>query len=166
PKPESEMPGYVEGFVTLPIKRPEMLQGLDPSPERQAHRDAGVLFPGNSHTGGFPNVLGWFRGYMETDPQGKKTFHIIEVQSDWAAKAREIKERIDSGTRFERQRQEELGKIQHPLLPSWERLTLKAAIDHAIKNGADKIAVSDAETAMMTEGHDALGPTVRAIGGE
>ena len=42
-----------------------------------------------------------------------------------------------------------------PLLPHYERLALKAAIDHARSEGADAIAISDAETAMMTEGHDA-----------
>jgi hypothetical protein len=41
-----------------------------------------------------------------------------------------------------------------PLLSHYERLALKAAIDHARSEGATKIAISDAETAMMTEGHD------------
>ena len=41
-----------------------------------------------------------------------------------------------------------------PLLKYWESLALKAAVNHAQKQGATNIIVSDAETAMMTEGHD------------
>jgi hypothetical protein len=42
----------------------------------------------------------------------------------------------------------------HPLLKDYNRLILKAAIEQARKEGATHIMVSDAETAMMTEGHD------------
>jgi len=42
----------------------------------------------------------------------------------------------------------------HPLLRDYNRLILKAAIEQARKEGATHIVVSDAETAMMTEGHD------------
>lgn len=42
----------------------------------------------------------------------------------------------------------------HPLLRDYNRLILKAAIEQARKEGATHIMVSDAETAMMTEGHD------------
>lgn len=42
----------------------------------------------------------------------------------------------------------------HPLLRDYNRLILKAAIDQARKEGATHIMISDAETAMMTEGHD------------
>ena len=40
------------------------------------------------------------------------------------------------------------------LLKYWESLALKAALNHAKKEGASNIIISDAETAMMTEGHD------------
>lgn len=46
----------------------------------------------------------------------------------------------------------------HPLLGSYESLGLKAAIQHARELGITKLAVSDAETAMMTEGHDRVQP--------
>ena len=36
-----------------------------------------------------PNTLGFVRGYME-NVGGKKVFHIIEVQSDWAQHVREL----------------------------------------------------------------------------
>jgi hypothetical protein len=43
----------------------------------------------------------------------------------------------------------------HPLLKDYNRLILKAAIEQARKEGATHVMISDAETAMMTEGHDA-----------
>jgi hypothetical protein len=114
----------------------------------------GIVFPA-SHS--FPpNTLGWSRGYMETLPDGKKVFHVVEVQSDWAQRQRELvevsKETEALGNR--RLAQEQRTKLSDPLLADWSRLVLKASIDHAIKEGADEIAISDAETAMMTEGHD------------
>jgi hypothetical protein len=139
PKPESEMKDYVEGAVVVGYGTHEqqVKEGRSEPRFLSSH-----YFP--------PNTLGWFRGYMETLPNGKKVFHIIEVQSDWAQNRREFLE-AEKGRRLDVRL---TGVADHPLLPQWERLTLKAAIDHAIKNGADEIAVSDAETAMMTEGHD------------
>jgi len=45
----------------------------------------------------------------------------------------------------------------HPLLRDYNRLILKATIDQVRKEGATHIMLSDAETAMMTEGHDLHG---------
>ncbi len=42
----------------------------------------------------------------------------------------------------------------HPLLPIHQNLILKSVIKEAQKQGISKVAVSDGETAMMTEGHD------------
>lgn len=42
----------------------------------------------------------------------------------------------------------------HLLLPHHQRLALKAAIEHARKRGIKRVVIDDAETAMMTEGHD------------
>lgn len=44
--------------------------------------------------------------------------------------------------------------MDHPLEKDYNRMILKAAIEQARKEGATHIMVSDAETAMMTEGHD------------
>jgi len=41
-----------------------------------------------------------------------------------------------------------------PLIKYWESLALKAAMNHAKKQGASNIIISDADTAMTTEGHD------------
>lgn len=43
---------------------------------------------------------------------------------------------------------------EHPLLPIHQNLILKSVIREAQKRGINKIAISDAETAMMTEKHD------------
>ncbi len=41
-----------------------------------------------------------------------------------------------------------------PLLAQHQRLALKAAIEHARKRGIKRVVIDDAETAMLTEGHD------------
>jgi len=41
-----------------------------------------------------------------------------------------------------------------PLIKYWESLALKAALNHARKQGASNVIISDADTVMMTEGHD------------
>jgi hypothetical protein len=52
----------------------------------------------------------------------------------------------------------------HPLLQVYESLALKAAIQHAKEIGASKVILSDAETAMMTEGHDRAYPVRAQVG--
>lgn len=46
--------------------------------------------------------------------------------------------------------------MPHPLLQHHQRLALKAAVEHARKRGIKRVVVDDAETAMMTEGHDRI----------
>lgn len=168
PKPESEMPGYVELAVVKPNKNrleierlSKQQMALDQSTAMgmtEAHmlqskinnlaqgRAAEPKFP-SSHR--FPpNTLGWIRGYMETTKEGKKVFHVIEAQSDWGQNVREQKERGIPESMIK------MAQRGDPLLPDWERLLVKAAITHAKEVGADAIAFSDAETAMMTEEHD------------
>lgn len=41
-----------------------------------------------------------------------------------------------------------------PLLPKYEKLAIKSAINYARSHGLDKIAILDADSAMMTESHD------------
>jgi hypothetical protein len=55
-------------------------------------------------------------------------------------------------------------KATHPLLAHYETLALKTAIQHAREIGAKYIAISDAETAMMTEGHDRYGVDAESDG--
>jgi hypothetical protein len=105
---------------------------------------------------------------METLPDGRKVFHVFEVQSDWAQtqreKLKEIERRKLAGTDQQTQDYiinpaiESAKASEDPLLKDYNRLALKAAVEHAYREGADAIAISDAETAMMTEGHDRAAP--------
>ena len=156
PKSEKDMPGYVEIAVTKPLKGDELYQkraNETRQPSQQLARETGVQFP-SSHS--FPpNTLVFGRGYMETLPNGKKVFHVIEVQSDWAQRERNRLEEANNPENPDTFRATAKSLTgQEPLLHDYERLGLKALIEHARKEGADAIAISDAETAMMTEGHD------------
>lgn len=143
PKPLDEMPGAVDILVRVPISAEEQMA------RRDLHgRGKETLYEGHHFLDEDINILGWTRGYMETLPTGEKVFHVFEVQSDWAQRVRKEEAKQNEFT------------PKHPLLPESNRLALKAAIRHAIDNGADYIAVSDAETAMLTEGHDHLPQTV------
>lgn len=144
PKAERDMPGYTE----IAVVKSTRSVGKTGTGKDVPQKDD-VQFP-SSHS--FPpNTLGFARGYME-NVGGKKVFHVIEVQSDWAQRVRED---------VERQKQYHAQGVPFysktdtdPLLPHYERLALKAAIEHARSEGATHVALSDAETAMMTEGHD------------
>jgi hypothetical protein len=111
----------------------------------------GILWsPDNLHEN-VPNTLGWAAIQYETLPNGEKVAHIFELQSRWGQHERNLaKQRKDT---FKVPGEDV--DTGHPLLKDYNRLILKAAIDEARKRGATKIAISDAETAMITEGHDA-----------
>lgn len=189
PKELSSMPGYVEGLVRVPIKGEYQPEGGETRASRQ---DQGIKYTGPHFGEHDTNVVGFFRGYMETLPDGKKAFHVIEVQSDWGQARRKAEgavgavkvveengqwyleqkfgdqtrrldyESKEAAERAANQARQNLQPLlnqspQHPLLSAYENLTLKAAIQHAKANGAEKIILSDAETAMMSEGHDRQG---------
>lgn len=156
PKSEQDMPGYTEIAVVKKGKEANLGKSVETGKDI-IHKQE--LFP-SSHN--FPsNTLGFVRGYME-NINGKKVFHVFEVQSDWAQKIRDYKEQMQKDVDFGLADQSRANELiahfvkQHSdvLIPQYERLALKAAIDHARSEGADAIAISDAETAMITEGHD------------
>lgn len=98
------------------------------------------------------------RGYEEVLPTGEKAFHVFELQGTVAQRraqtiASKLAEPSATGGVNE-QAVSYLQKTNHPLLASYETLGLKAGIQYARSIGARYIAISDAETAMMTEGHD------------
>ena len=121
--------------------------------------------PDNLHEN-LPNTLGWAMIQYKTGPKGEKIAVIAEAQSRWAQVLRDQKSDLE---RIQRETEAETGRRMtdtemateyriaqnHPLLRDYNRLILKAAIEQARKEGATHIMVSDAETAMMTEGHDA-----------
>lgn len=142
PKAEKDMPGYVEIAVVKPAK--QVFQEGNTGHGVIKYKGDEVQFP-SSHS--FPpNTLGFVRGYMEGD-----TFHVIEVQSDWAKHTRDYRQKFPENAA----KQEVGGGVKDdPLLRHWERLAVKAAIEHAREAGAKKIAFQDAESAMLMEGHD------------
>jgi hypothetical protein len=101
-------------------------------------------------------------------PNGEKAFHVIEVQSDWGQKLREEQARFGEHVKAGKLVDTDMSRAgylttqQHPLLEHYETLGLKAAIQHAKEIGATKVILPDAETAMMTEGHD-KGGNVEAV---
>lgn len=118
-----------------------------------------------------PNTLGWAAIQYET-VNGEKVAHLFEVQSRWGQEVREATQRLSEGESGYRKRYTRHGRYLAALaresmtldsqlvanapamLRDYNRLILKAAIDQARLAGATKIAISDAETAMMTEMHD------------
>jgi hypothetical protein len=112
--------------------------------------------PDNLHEN-LPNTLGWAMIQYKTGPKGEKIAVIAEAQSRWGQAMRERKQELANTPASEsnsRALQQSAMGQDHPLLRDYNRLILKAAIEQAHKEGATHIMVSDAETAMMTEGHD------------
>lgn len=144
PKPESEMKDYVE-IAVVKGKGAKLKSGIyNPNAED-------IKFP-SSHN--FPpNTLGFVRGYMEGD-----TFHVIEVQSDWAQQQHKLEQNKNvydlDPAENQRINKENISRSADPLLAHYERLALKSAIEHARASGAKRIAIQDAESAMLMEGHD------------
>ena len=131
-----------------------------------------------------PNTLGWAMIQYKTGPKSEKIAVIVEAQSRWgqeryknepiSAKMEEpndvawtVRKRGKDTTPdsvVAKTAEEAITKAKknwdveyppHDLLKDYNRLILKAAIEQAKKEGATHIVVSDAETAMMSEGHDA-----------
>lgn len=150
PKAEKDMPGYVE----IAVVKPHPLK-TKTNPDGSLTRSNAAQFP--SQHSFPPNTLAFARGYMEHLPSGEKVFHVVEVQSDWAAREQRREQEIknkDNPDSFKKSISDAAKQQGDPRLAHYETLALKAAIEHARQEGATKVAVSDAETAMMSEGHD------------
>lgn len=123
--------------------------------------------PDGLHTN-LNDTLGWAMVQIVPDPKTNEPVMVIaEAQSDWGQtvreKAKEATKVRDQAAEFyedpslNRQAsylEAEVKKLSHPLLPIHQNLILKAVIKEAQKRGIRKVAISDGETAMMTEGHD------------
>jgi len=111
--------------------------------------------PDNLHEN-LPNTIGWAMIQYKTGANGEKIALIGEAQSRWGQALRDLKhsEDFDSARDHSLNYQAKLRQLDHPLLRDYNRLILKAAIEQARKEGATHIVVSDAETSMMSEGHD------------
>lgn len=134
-----------------------------------------------------PNTLGWAMvQYVPHPVTGEKVMFVAEQQSRWGQQyqkqSKDVAIREESGrwniyekgekTRSFGSRSEAERELQiwgrapsHPLLPIQHSLILKSLIREAQKQGVTKIALSDGETAMMTEGHDkAASPRIEQFG--
>lgn len=166
-------------------------ESASPENIARLNRSIGVKFTEDSHFPDDPNVVSFARVRFEKGPNGEKIAHVIEVQSDWASMRRSVDERLvkgedgkytikpaegyrDSGevpvkynTKEEADAayKEQYGTWRHtpndPALKYYNELAVKGAIDHAIKEGATHIAVSDSETVMLSEGHDKIRSAVK-----
>jgi hypothetical protein len=95
------MPGAVDLLVRVPLKKPlERITTIKRDPDegsfdvppnrRQIEQEAGLKYSSHHYPTEGKNLLAHVRGYMETTPDGKKVFHVFEVQSDWAQARRRI----------------------------------------------------------------------------
>lgn len=99
-----------------------------------------------------PNTLGWAMIQYKDHPIFGKVAYLEEVQSRWGQEVRNEKKR--NGPDYTE------NAPDHPLLKDYNRLILKAAIQQAKKEGATHIVISDADSAMITEGHDKMASAV------
>jgi len=100
-----------------------------------------------------PNTLGWAMVQIVPDPKtGEPVMFVGELQSRWGQTVQKAKQRAkEQGALAQFEAAPPEG---HPLLDLHQSLVLKAVVAEAQKRGIKKIAVSDGETAMMTEMHD------------
>lgn len=147
PKPVNDMTGAVDILVRVPRNE----QGI----EMGELSNSGIEFRGNHFGDSDKNVLASIRGYEEHLPNGEKVFHVFEIQSDWGQRvSRESILKEEYKEKFPEAGKDFYDTKNHPLLRHYETLAVKTAIQHAREIGAKYIAISDGETAMMTEMHD------------
>lgn len=126
-----------------------------------------------------PNTLGWAMVQFVPDPRtGETVMFLAEQQSRWGQEKAKwnmredpdipgkfsvsyrgsdgvLQMRTNGKTKQEAQDYIDQKVSSSPLLDLQHKLVLKAAMDEARKRGVTKMVVSDGETAMMTEKHDA-----------
>lgn len=136
------------------------LMGETPDKELRAE---GILWrPDNLHEN-LPNTLGWAMVQYKTGPKGEKIGGMMEAQSRWGQKvakqARATEENYANEIDWADVAREKARQTykQVPLLRDYNRLIVKATIEQIKKEGGDHLFIPDAETAMMTEGHDLSG---------
>lgn len=123
--------------------------------ELESKSDSQFWQPDNLHEN-LPNTLGWAMVQIVPHPvTGEKVMFVGEAQSRWGQSAqREDKRRAKEQAQYNMPEPYAALVQRHPLLPIHQNLILKSVIKEAQKQGISKVAVSDGESAMMTEGHD------------
>lgn len=182
PKPLKDMPGAVDILVRVPIV-PSSRDAIDIIREEgftgveggltASRLEKGIKFEGGHFGGSDKNIVGWVRGYVETLPSGEKVFHVFEVQSDWAQQIQQSLQQQAAAsaagrpnTHGDRAVDRMMRNMSDPILSYYESVALKAAIRHARDLGITKIAISDGETAALTEGHDKVVAIARRANGK
>lgn len=160
PRELKDMPGAVDILVRIP-RRSRDTNKSQYGDSRDALTVAPPLYPASdSH---YPqsgdNLLTHVRAYEHTLPDGRRVLRVFEVQSDWAQqRAKEVKEiekrRLTNEEDYFRKYFNIPETASHPLHPHTNKLGLKAAMEIARRRGLDGVVIDDAETAMLTEGHD------------
>lgn len=167
PKPLDQMPDARDITVEEPLTEVAPWYPKNATPEQVERADKkariqtsdAVKFSEGTHFPTRKNVIGFARMYTEKW-LGKAGTFIFEVQSDWAAKMRREQDNLELSRRdgtpadVVRLIEGDVRAMDTPLLQVHETLSLKAAIADAKARGQTWVAVTDAETAMMTEGHD------------
>ena len=173
--PEKHIP-FEEYWKQLGFDSPTSYQGKQLTAEQQASlrkdyetkygfdKKSTLWSPDNLHEN-LPNTLGWAMVQIVPHPvTGEKVMFVGEAQSRWGQEQQKMQKALKQGgdSRYasDRDYSAQLKQIDHPLLPIHQNLILKAAIKEAQKQGITKVAISDGETAMMTEGHDKSPETV------
>jgi hypothetical protein len=140
-------------------------EGYNANRAKQQHNKLeNILWqPDNLHEN-LPNTPIWNMIQYKTGPKGERIAVIVENQGSWIQAKHAYESALKKG-KSEKEAYQLSVKAgsgrgyrphqDHPLLQHAQRLGLKAAIEQARKEGATHIMISDAETAMMTEGHDA-----------
>lgn len=176
PKSEQDMPGYVDGLVRVPTGLSHEDTNILEQ-DRYGDRGTDLINSGEAakikyrgpHFGSEDtNVLAFFRGFEDKGENVKslenvgktfdgKVWHKVENQTDWF-KVTDNKDgtyTTSDGKKFNsRKEAESYNTTRHPLASYAETLALKAELKHALSVGAKWFFVPDAETVMMTEGHD------------
>jgi len=153
---------YQEGSISIQPHEVGKPRPFSPDKGTGFFQDQHVPFPNNTvaHWRGFTvsgkELKSFNPGAFDTLPDEAKVFWIEEVQSDWAQKVRETKAELAESTlpQTKERLSWSLKAMGHPLLKESNRIGIKAAIEKAREKGATHVVVSDAETAMMSEGHD------------
>lgn len=168
PKPLDQMPGAVDILVRVPEKKLSDF-GLEPGDYSKMSREQQRTYEQKMRTkfesSHYPtegkNLVVHVRGHMETLPDGKKVFSVNEIQTDIKPRQRTDEswyvEGHNEGSRMRFATEAEARawlEKQEPLLKYYDELAMKAVVAHAREMKADAIAISDAETAMMSERHD------------
>lgn len=145
----------------FPVKRVDVVLPIERDAQGNRKFLDDLWIQDNLHEN-LPNTLGWAMVQIVPHPvTGEKVMFVGELQSRWAQSTRDSVKRIaelranPSDAAYPSQLKTlERETPLHPLLPIHQNLILKSLIKEAQKQGISKIALSDGETAMMTEMHD------------